>query len=166
MRPQCCPFQEIKEPGSSPPRFYVQLPVPQHQQRIWSSRNCPGNCGEADPAHEEGKKADTQRLDGMDTVHVDKNGEVDLPQEIVIGRTQDLFGPKIYEEIKEDVTAQIAAISAAEKTEVHEQLKNIAGTIKSNIKEKILPQRWKNTASKRRSGQIGAPDRKRDRPDF
>ena len=91
------------------------------------------------PAHEEGKKADTQRLDGMDTVHVDKNGEVDLPQEIVIGRTQDLFGPKIYEEIKEDVTAQIAAISAAEKTEVHEQLKNIAGTIKSNIKEKILP---------------------------
>lgn len=91
------------------------------------------------PAHEEGKKADTQRLDGMDTVHVDKNGEVDLPQEIVIGRTQDLFGPKIYEEIKEDVTAQIAAISATENTEVHEQLKNIAGTIKSNIKEKILP---------------------------
>ena len=91
------------------------------------------------PAHEEGKKADTQKLDGMDTVHVDENGEVDLPQEIVIGRTQDLFGPKIYEEIKEDVTAQIAAISAAEDTEVHEQLKNIAGTIKSNIKEKILP---------------------------
>lgn len=91
------------------------------------------------PAHEEGKKADTQKLDGMDTVHVDENGEVDLPQEIVIGKTQDLFGPKIYEEIKEDVTAQIAAISAAEDTEVHEQLKNIAGTIKSNIKEKILP---------------------------
>lgn len=54
------------------------------------------------PAHEEGKKADSQKLDGMDTVHVDENGEVELPQEIVIGRTQDLFGPKIYEEIKED----------------------------------------------------------------
>ena len=91
------------------------------------------------PAHEEGRKADTQKLDGMDTVHVDEDGEVDLPQEIVIGRTRDLFGPKIYEEIKEDVTAQIAAISTAENTEVHEQLKNIAGTIKSNIKEKILP---------------------------
>ena len=91
------------------------------------------------PAHEEGKKADTQKLDGMDTVHVDEHGEVNLPQEIVIGKTQDLFGPKIYEEIKEDVTAQIAAISTAENTEVHEQLKNIAGTIKSNIKEKILP---------------------------
>ena len=37
------------------------------------------------------------------------------------------------------MTAQIAAISAAESTEVHEQLKNIAGTIKSNIKDKILP---------------------------
>lgn len=91
------------------------------------------------PAHEEGKKADSQKLGGMDTVHVDENGEVELPQEIVIGRTQDLFGPKIYEEIKEDVTEQIAAISTAENTEVHEQLKNIAGTIKSNIKEKILP---------------------------
>lgn len=91
------------------------------------------------PAHEEGKKADTQRLNGMDTVHVDENGEVDLPQEIVIGRTQDLFGSKIYEEMKEDVTAQIAAISAAESTEVHEQLKNIAEAIKNNIKEKILP---------------------------
>lgn len=91
------------------------------------------------PAHEEGKKADSQKLDGMDTVHVDENGEVELPQEIVIGRTQDLFGPKIYEEIKEDMTEQIAAISTAKNTEVHEQLKNIAGTIKSNIKEKILP---------------------------
>ena len=91
------------------------------------------------PAHEEGKKADSQKLDGMDTVHVDENGEVELPQEIVIGRTQDLFGPKIYKEIKEDMTEQIAAISTAKNTEVHEQLKNIAGTIKSNIKEKILP---------------------------
>ena len=119
------------------------------------------------PAHEEGKKADTQKLDGMDTVHVDENGEVDLPQEVVIGRAQDLFGPKIYEEIKEDVTAQIAAISTAGNTEVHEQLKNIAGTIKSNLKEKILPPAIEEYGvKKRRSGQIGAPDRERDRPDF
>lgn len=91
------------------------------------------------PAHEEGKKTDTQRLDGLDTVRVDEEGEVDIPQEIIIGRAQDLFGPKVYEKIKEDVTAQITAISTGGNTEVHERLKNIAGTIKNNIKEKILP---------------------------
>lgn len=48
-------------------------------------------------AQEEGKKTDSKRLDGMDTMTVDENGEVEIPNETVIGRTQDLFGQKIYE---------------------------------------------------------------------
>lgn len=90
------------------------------------------------PAHEEGKKADAKKLDGIDTVHVDEQGEIDIPQEIVIGRTQDLFGPKVYEKITEDVSAQITTISHDEETAVDKQLKAIAGSVKDNIKEKIL----------------------------
>ena len=43
------------------------------------------------PAHEEGKKIDREKLSGMDKVSVDENGEVEVPSEIVIGKTQDLF---------------------------------------------------------------------------
>lgn len=92
------------------------------------------------PAHEEGKKPNLQKLDGMDAVTVDENGEVALSKETVIGKARDLFGPKLYEEIAEDVYAQANAV--AEDTSaaaVGQNIKALAGTMKAHIKEKILP---------------------------
>ena len=91
------------------------------------------------PAHEEGKKVDPKKLDGMDTVPVDENGEVDIPTEIIVGKTQGLFGQKLYEEISQDVQEQVEAVAeSSDVSAVGTQVKNLAGAIKSSLKEKVL----------------------------
>lgn len=90
------------------------------------------------PAHEEGKKADPKRLDGMDTVTVDEDGEVAIPNETVIGRTQDLFGPKIYA-VTEDIQKQVEAVGGNASIEAVEQcVKQLSETVKAHIKEAFV----------------------------
>ena len=38
----------------------------------------------------------------------DENGEVEIPNEVVIGKTQDLFGAKVYEQFAQDVQSQVS----------------------------------------------------------
>ncbi len=91
------------------------------------------------PAHEEGKRTDPQKLDGMDTVSVDENGEVEIPTEIVVGKTQGLFGEKLYEDISHDVQEQVEAVAESnDVASVGTQVKNLAGAIKDSLKEKVL----------------------------
>ena len=92
------------------------------------------------PAHEEGKKSNTEKLIGLDTVTLDSDGEVVIPNETVIGKTQDLFGPKIYEDISRDIQVQVEAIGTdSAPTTIERQIKDITNTIKTHIKETILP---------------------------
>jgi len=56
----------------------------------------------------------------MDAVTVGKDGEAAVPSEIVIGRTQDLFGPKIYE-ITEDIQRQMESIGSTASIEAVDQ---------------------------------------------
>lgn len=39
---------------------------------------------------------------------VDENGEVEILKEVVIGKTQDLFGAKVYEQFAQDVQSQVS----------------------------------------------------------
>ena len=90
------------------------------------------------PAHEEGKKADPKRLEGMDTVTVDENGEVEIPNETVIGRTQDLFGPKIYE-VTGAIQAQVEAVGGDATVEaVDQHVKTLTETVKAHIRENVV----------------------------
>ena len=41
------------------------------------------------------------------TLFLDDNGEIDIPQEIIIGKANDLFGPKIYGPREEDIEATL-----------------------------------------------------------
>lgn len=89
------------------------------------------------PAHEEGKKADPKRLDGMDTVTVDENGEVEIPNETIIGRTQDLFGPKVYEIA--DIQSQVEAVAEDASIEaVDQHIRTLTETVKAHIKENVV----------------------------
>lgn len=91
------------------------------------------------PAHEEGKKVNPQKLDGMDTVTVDENGEVEIPSEIVVGKTQGLFGAKVYETILRDAQEKVEAISQSKDIfSVGKQVQGLASTIKDSLKQKIL----------------------------
>ena len=86
------------------------------------------------PAQEEVRKVDPKRLDGMDTVTVDENGEVEIPNETVIGRTQDLFGPKIYE-ITTDLQAQVKAIA---ESPTAEHIETLTEAVKAHIRENVV----------------------------
>jgi superfamily II DNA or RNA helicase len=86
------------------------------------------------PAQEEGRKVDPKRLDGMNTVTVDEDGEVEIPNETVIGRTQDLFGPKIYE-VTGDIQAQVEAIA---ESPTAEHIETLTEAVKAHIRENIV----------------------------
>ena len=70
----------------------------------------------------------------MDTVTVDENGEVEIPNETVIGRTQDLFGPKIYE-ITTDLQAQVKAIA---ESPTAEHIETLTEAVKAHIRENVV----------------------------
>ena len=91
------------------------------------------------PAHEESKKTNPRNLDGMNTVSVDENGEVEIPNEIVVGKAQGLFGEKLYENISRDVQAQVEAVAeSSDVTSVGTQVRNLAGAIRDSLKQKVL----------------------------
>ncbi len=86
------------------------------------------------PAQEEGRKVDPKRLDGMNTVTVDEGGEVEIPNETVIGRTQDLFGPKICE-VTGDIQAQVEAIA---ESPTAEHIETLTEAVKAHIRENVV----------------------------
>lgn len=90
------------------------------------------------PAQEEGRKADPKKLESMNTMTVDEDGEVEIPNETVIGRTQDLFGPKIYE-VTRDIQSQVEAVTKDASLEaVDQHIKTLTETVKAHIKENVV----------------------------
>lgn len=100
------------------------------------------------------KKRDNTVLDGMDSVSVDKDGEVQVDKEIVIGKTQDLFGEKMYEEFTESLQPQVSEISDAltcretspwdvslqnkDPYGVDDKLDSLVSSIKEGIKDRVI----------------------------
>lgn len=57
----------------------------------------------------------------------------------MIGKAQDLFGPKIYENIIWEIRPQVDALGEnAEIDAVEQQMKSVTDTIKEHIKEKVI----------------------------
>ena len=91
------------------------------------------------PAQEEIRKPKQNSLAGMNTIELDENGGVLIDNEIVIGKTQGLFGAKIYDNISQNVQEQVEKLSDNNSVNaVQASINNIAETVKSDIKEKIL----------------------------
>ena len=92
------------------------------------------------PAQEDRTKRDPKTIQGMDDVPVNEEGEVDVPQEIVIGRTQDLFGPKIYEDLTESIQPALAHLRADtdDPTETRSRADALIDTIKAQVKDSIF----------------------------
>ena len=92
------------------------------------------------PAQEEKTKRDSSRLDGMRDIRVDENGEVEISNEIVIGRTRDLFGDKLYAPAPESVTSAMEEIinSGASK-DVGSKIENVGKALAEHFKSEIQP---------------------------
>ena len=91
------------------------------------------------PAHEDPKKRDQENLEHISDVPVGENGEVEISNEIVIGKAQGLFGEKQYEELTAGFETQISHI--AENTNasaVEQSMKKLANTVKEKIKQEVV----------------------------
>lgn len=93
------------------------------------------------PAHEE--KGSKKEL-VINDIPVDDEGNVDIPNEIIIGKTQDLFGDKIYEYLESDIQDQFTdAFKVNDETSlsaesVTKAVDNVTEALKERIKEAAL----------------------------
>ena len=94
--------------------------------------------GKLAPAQEETKKSKRDELDHISDMSVNQDGDVEIPKEIVIGKTQDLFGEKVYEQFAEDIQPQIDGLAENGSYEVDKQVKTLVDTMKESIKQNFL----------------------------
>ena len=89
------------------------------------------------PAHEEPKRRENG-VEGLDSVHVDDQGEVEIPKERVIGKAAELFGTKIYEDMGQAVQPALDALLGGDKQDVTSQVQNVIETVKQNLHEQVF----------------------------
>lgn len=92
------------------------------------------------PAHEDPKKRSPETLDKAGDIPVDKDGNVDIPKEIVIGRTQDLFGEKVYENLSGQIRPVLdrAAGSGNDPGGLKRQMGRVVDTLKDSLKQQVV----------------------------
>lgn len=91
------------------------------------------------PAHEEPKKSDRDKLQDLEGITVDENGEVEIPGELVIGKTQDLFGAKIYEDLGAAVHESVIDVGKSTGyEEVESSMEQVIETVKTNLKQSVV----------------------------
>lgn len=93
--------------------------------------------GKLTPAQEDPKRNKRDGVERIDEVPVDEDGNVEIPNEIVIGRTQNLFGEKVYETMRADVLSAVDAIGGTQDA-VAEQLKNVVDSVKETVKAHVV----------------------------
>ena len=89
-------------------------------------------------AHEEASRTDKGKLDGMERIVVDENGTVIPDQELIIGRTQELFGDKIYETIPADLEQAVSAVAASEPDDVARQVQALSEAVTGKVAEEMI----------------------------
>lgn len=94
--------------------------------------------GKLTPAQEDPKRNKRDGVERIDEVPVDEDGNVEIPNEIVIGRTQDLFGEKVYETMRADVLSAVDAIGGGTQDAVAEQLKSVVDSVKETVKAHVV----------------------------
>lgn len=89
-----------------------------------------------DKAHEERGRSTSTNLDEAGNVSVDDNGEVMIPEELIIGQEQQIFGDKLYktfEEIEDEIP--MAAESA---DQVLTAINRVGDSLKAAVEQNII----------------------------
>ena len=89
------------------------------------------------PAYEEQKKNRQDALEEISNVKVDENGEVVISNEIVIGKTQELFGRKVYEQMTEALQEQVNAVAESSVYD-DSQVKTLVDSVKETVKQNVF----------------------------
>lgn len=93
--------------------------------------------GKLTPAHEEPKAKKNDSLSQMGEVPVDDEGNVDIPREIVIGKTQELFGPKIYEDLTDQLSSELPILQDSAAS-IEYGVKTFVDKVKESIKKSVV----------------------------
>ena len=91
------------------------------------------------PAQEDTRRNNAPPLDDLSSVAVDENGDAVISNEIVIGRTQDIFGTKHYAEIEEHIAPHIDGIAVSDgAAAVQASMERLATTVKEKVRAEII----------------------------
>ena len=92
------------------------------------------------PAEEQADKKNDLSMNDAESVSVDENGEVDVPQDIVVQKSSELFGKKIYEDVTRETQG---LIDDAAKNETPSPLAEVADavaeTLVQNLRRRLTP---------------------------
>ena len=90
-------------------------------------------------AHEETNRARRGDLDGMERVRVDADGSALPDRELVIGKTRELFGDKIYETVPAELEAAVSSVAeSSEAGDVARHVRAVTDAVKSKVAEDII----------------------------
>ncbi len=91
------------------------------------------------PAHEEAPRNRGNSLDSISSVHLDSQGEISVSNEIVIGKSQKLFGEKIYETLKTEVNPVLETVETVNPVEnIRTQIKPLKNALNDTILTNVL----------------------------
>lgn len=92
------------------------------------------------PAQEEKPKRNPDSLDHAADIAVDEDGNVEIPSEIVIGKTQDLFGEKIYEDMAQAIAPAVDRVAEEplDYSQTKRQVQTVVDTVKDTLKQKVI----------------------------
>lgn len=89
------------------------------------------------PSFDEPKKQKQNNLEKIAGVTVDENGEAEVDNKIIIGKTQDIFGKKRYEEIPQSIAPKIEKLL---ETKNDEQVEGLMQTLVDTVEDTIVQQ--------------------------
>lgn len=77
-------------------------------------------------------------LQNLGDLPLDEHGEVDIPEQIVIGQTADIFGPKIYSETAKSIDDVLDAMHRADERETDSAIAKLGATLKDVVESRII----------------------------
>lgn len=89
------------------------------------------------PAQEESREKQTP-LPDFSEVPVDENGDIDIPDEIVIGKSKKLFGDKLYGEISADIEPALSTLTHDTSDDMAEAANQVKEVMKKAVYEHIV----------------------------
>ena len=94
--------------------------------------------GKMDKAQEERGRSTKNDLGEAGDVSVDENGEVMIPESVIVGQEQQIFGSKVYESFEELKEENEKAMASQSVEGVLKAIDNVGDNLKSAIEQNII----------------------------
>ena len=89
------------------------------------------------PAKEDSKRNGNDTLDHLQNANIDEDGNTDISGELIIGRSREIFGDKIFEDM-DDYLAVADSLTIGEESDISRQVKGVVDTVKQAVKEQVI----------------------------